>query len=495
MIKKRFLLFLCIFVFLFNATYVKAEKYGADTADVVTEGELKFSAWYGWQTSSKKRIEYRYKISYGSKLEYQIENINPIGSEIKSGTWIGMYISEWQNATWNVLDIQVREVRKTYTCTEDPPPLITVCGCYNISVKKYCPGDKGYNRTRGCHTRPGGTPNSYPVETDYYETAKCQSGYKVTKQDYRYISTTISKDIEEQIKRKVYNDAYNHALNSVGGPLSQLQIITDELDSNNKYKNVTIDGKGGITEIIGQGTASGHVLAEYIYKPDGVCIDLKSGKVSYKPNCASNTEARVNNYFSGDYEYWPYFSPLELKSGSNFSLEIKGGRQLNEKECQSFKRRNGSDKVNSSCQISFTLNFPVVQKYYYEEKKNNQLKFNGYNFYYRPININNPFPNVPTKTSLWYEWYNSNNKKPNLKDSFNEITYSVDVPNKLADTIRAYNLNNPYPSFDKLSLKGKSSFLQSIEVEALTKDKSYSLGGGAKTCVKNGTVSIGSDCS
>lgn len=493
MIKKKFLLFLCIFTFLFKTTYVKAVIYGANTADV-SSGKLEYSAWYGWKMPGNKRIEYRYMISYSSQLQYQIENINPIGSEIKSGTWIGMYISEWQLATWEVIDIQIREVRKTYTCIEDPS-YETRCSCYNISGRKICLGDKEYNRKLGCHTYPSKNPPSYPDEVDYYETPKCISGYKATKLDYKYLSTTISKDIEEQIKKKVYNDAYNYARNSVGGPLSQLQIITDELDSNNKYKTVTIDGKGGITEIVGQGTEKGRVKAEYIYKPNGVCINLKSGKVSYKPNCASNTEARVNNYYSGEYEYWPYFSPLELKTGSNFSLAIKGGRQLSEKECQSFKRRNGSDKVNSSCQISFTLNFPVVQKYYYEEKKNNELIFNGYNFYYRPININNPFPNVPTKNSLWYEWYNSNNKKPNLKDSFKEITYSVDVSNKLAETIRAYNLNNQYPDFDKLSLKGESSFLQSIGVEALTKDKTYSLGGGTKTCVKNGTVSIGSDCS
>ena len=203
-------------------------------------------------------------------------------------------------------------------------------------------------------------------------------------------------------------------------------------------------------------------------------------------------------YYSGGLAYWQYFSPLDMKSGSNFKLEILGGRQLNEKECEGFRNKyggNAGNYIDSSCRLRITSSFNVTQKYYYEETKNNKLVFNGYNLYYRPININNPFPTIPTENSLWYKWYNSKDKSPNLKDSFNEVTYSVDVPNKLADTIRAYNVNNPYPSFDKLSLSGTSDFLRSIGVEALTKDKKYGLGGGTRTCVKNGTVSIGSDCS
>ena len=331
--------------------------------------------------------------------------------------------------------------------------------------------------------------------------------------------------------QEIYTLAHNSAAGMVGAPFSKLQIITDELNEKNEHKTETILGSLVSTSDSGVGR-SGTVTKTYSYKPSSICINLKTGKVIYNKECKQDEEVKINPYVSEGIEYWQYFSPLDTKSSTSLNLTIKknDARVLSKKECHSVMNKyknqyqnymvsinnkalngdyckngncnnlntgSGSDwqEVSKGCYFSTVLNFDVVQKYYYEEMKNNELKFNGYNLYYRPININNPFPTTPTEDSVWYEWFNSTSKTPNLKDSFNEVTYSVAVPNKLADTIRAYNVNNPYPSFDKLSLNGTSSFLQSIGVVSLTGDKVNKLGEGTKTCIKNGTVSIGSDCS
>ena len=507
MIKKKYLLlFLCLIMFVTNVSRVNADvvDIGAGTEDAFTDdnggtggngGGTNNNPWHDARYGDRK-IMYRYRVGYKSRFRYQVSDINPNGSIIKSGTWIGINAREIQTASWSVSNFEFKEIRTEYTCTTTTKGQPACGKCYKdtITNKKLCPGMAGYVDWKGCGSAPTITTTKSFGQKSYYTSFNCPDGGKAS---YVEKEVSVSTAIAETFKNAIYKNAHDTALGFVGAPLSSIQITTDELDSNNKYKTLTI----GVVEVESSDTgvaASGTIIKKYEYKPNNICINLKTGKVSYNKTCQTDEEVQVLPYYSGGLAYWQYFSPLDMKSGSNFKLEILGGRQLNEKECEGFRNKyggNAGNYIDSSCRLRITSSYNVVQKYYYEETKNNKLVFNGYNLYYRPININNPFPTIPTSNSLWYKWYNSKDKSPNLKDSFNEVTYSVDVPNKLADTIRAYNVNNPYPSFDKLSLSGTSDFLRSIGVEALTKDKKYGLGGGTRTCVKNGTVSIGSDCS
>lgn len=542
MIKRRkILLFLCLIISVLNVSVVKAE---VDKAiNVSTEGGSSGNGGSGSSGNGNpqvneyyegnKLIRYRYNVSYNTDLNYRIRSDSPNGDTIKSGTWMGINVEETQTATWAVSNIVYSEVKKIYTCTkriqyEYCPPYQVYAG---ISArgkpiyKTIHSWESGYDRSH-CTPLPS-TTEQLVEEKEYKESFSCQSGWTLsnTKDKEEDIDEVASKNTE------IFGAARSSAESMIGAPLSILQITTDELNSNNKYRTITIRGTT-VSRSTGPVAATGTATVTYSYKPSNICINLKTGKVKYNEECKLDEEAKINPYYANGTSYWQYFSPLNMKSGSNFSLIIKNNtaRLLSGGECHSMmdnyknqyqnyiisqngttlngdyckngncnnlNKGNGSDwqVVSNGCYFSTVENFDVVQKYYFEEMKNNELKFNGYNLYYRPININNPFPTTPTENSIWYEWFNSTNKTPNLKDSFNEITYSVAVPNKLADTIRAYNVNNPYPSFDKLSLNGTSSFLQSIGVESLTKDKINKLGEGTKTCIKNGTVSIGSDCS
>lgn len=536
MIKKRkILLFLCLTLSILNVSKVYSEG-GEGTITTVggsndpggdgsgtgggtggTGGNGQYSPWTYFDENGK-RYKYRYSIQYGSSINHNIAYKIPTGGDIiKSGTWVGINIHEIQSASWNVTSKEFVEIKKVYTCTRRHQECKKVFKGYDSKGNKIEPWICG---------EPWYVDEIKDEEHDYNEQFSCPKDTVKTVSEREVPSGEISSKLTE-----IYNLAHNRAAGMVGAPLSKVQIITDELNEKNEHKTETILGSLVSSSDSGAGE-SGSITKTYSYKPSNICINLKTGKVKYNEECKLDEEVKLNPYIYKNTEYWQYFSPLDTKSGTSFSLIVKNNadRKLSVGECHSimnnykdgYQKRivsinnkalngdyckngncnnlntgSGSDwqEVSKGCYLSTVLNFDVVQKYYFEEMKNNELKFNGYNLYYRPININNPFPTTPTENSIWYEWFNSTNKTPNLKDSFNEITYSVAVPNKLADTIRAYNVNNPYPSFDKLSLNGTSSFLQSIGVESLTKDKTNKLGEGTKTCIKNGTVSIGSDCS
>lgn len=541
--RKKILLFLCLAISILKISKVYADPLGGGNISIIggnensdedggTGGNGQYSSWTYFQEGNK-RIKYRYSIQTNSDSNYdwKFDNANH-DINIKAGTWMGISIYEIQTASWNVSDIEYKEIKKVYTCTEQ----ITKenCGCYYawdsraMRSIKMCPGDVGYNKTGHCSSTTSTVDaiEDKDKEHDYYESFSCPAGTTMKVEEKEDDIDNIASKTQE-----IYNLARNSAASMIGAPFSKLQIITDELNEKNEHKTETILGNLVSSSDTGAGR-SGTVTKTYSYKPSSICINLKTGKVRYNKECKQDEEVKINPYVSEGIEYWQYFSPLDTKTGTSFNLAIKknDARVLSNTECHSLMNnyknqyqnyivsinnkalngdycKNGNcnnlnkgsssdwQEVSKGCYFSTVINFDVVQKYYFEEMKNNELKFNGYNLYYRPININNPFPTTPTKNSIWYEWFNSTNKTPNLKDSFNEITYSVAVSNQLADTIRAYNVNNPYPSFDKLSLTGKSSFLQSIGVVSLVEDNANKLGEGTKTCIKNGTVSIGSDCS
>lgn len=545
MIKKKkilSLLLLCLLVSILNVSKVNASlldyspKYGGKT-DGNTGGNQGGGNQGGGNNNNTgkwaeyprplngKKILYRYSVSIGGGLSYKVIGANLDGyvesyTAIKSGTWVGLNVHEVQTATWSVSDIQAKEVKKYFTCMKETRV------CSREKEQGIKPNGKwGDIYVWRCRTKLETVVNYEPH--DYYDGYKCPPEANKTYISEKEEPIGTPGEVEEQ----AYREARDAALGLVGEALSKIQITIDDVNKKNEHKTLIIPAKLDRFDIPGLGP-SGTITKEYIYKPDNICMNLRTGKVSYNKECTKEEEVQLNPYIYDGGSYWQYFTPLDAKSGTNFGLIIKNNsqRRLSNSECHStmdtykdkyqnyitslsgrtlkgdycrngncssLNKGSGSDwqEVSKGCYFSTVVNFNMVQKYYYEEIKNNRLTFNGYNIYYRPINIDNPFPNTPTKNSLWYDWYNSTNKNPNLKDSFKEMTYSIAVSNKLADTIRAYNVNNPYPSFDKLSLAGESEFLRSIGVNSLTNDKYYKLGGGSKTCIKDKKVSIGSDCS
>ena len=112
---------------------------------------------------------------------------------------------------------------------------------------------------------------------------------------------------------------------------------------------------------------------------------------------------------------------------------------------------------------------------------NGEKKFKGFNFYYKPIDINNPFPNGLSDTSIWKEWYDNvkDDKKatPDISKSFDEVTYIAENIN--ATKVRKYTKDNPYTSWKNMNLDGTSNFITTEGVVTReTKNKVYKLGCG-----------------
>ena len=124
---------------------------------------------------------------------------------------------------------------------------------------------------------------------------------------------------------------------------------------------------------------------------------------------------------------------------------------------------NAKKKVANGCYYSGVASFEVVQKFYNETSSN---KLKGYGFFYRPIDVSNPFPNELTNSTYWGKegLYNSVNNTvtvdgttTDLDNSFSTVTYTALIKNP--DSVRNYNKDNLYMSWENMNISGTSQFI------------------------------------
>lgn len=497
-----------------------------------TNGAEKYYRGTGSDSNKAYRYRYQQTISIDSDIKINAYNMNGESvipydnSEIpkfKAGTWIGINTTEIQSASWKVWDFQFQEVRKNYTCeyagkTTWEQKVFLVGSAANCRGGKFIPHK---NVSRGScikyvkHTI-GGITQEAP-NRDYYEDYKCPEtfgGRQLLKQTSTdsFVSSS-GGSIANELKNKAYEKAQSEARDAVGNPISKVEYLkNNKFQSEKARKWEIIKGTSNGIKYTG-GKDWGTYTAEYKYTPEKVCMNLKTSEVLYNEECIINENKGIveikNNttydkYLNKTIEYWHYFIPLDTKSNNVFPIKITGNddRPLSLNECRAIMKepnyinyiapKNGTFtgdypklKNNSSdwkllnagkgCEFTTIVNFPIEQKFYHEEKQDNAIQFKGFEFYYRPININNPFPNGIKNDSLWNEWQNSKEQKPDLKDSFNEITYIAQDIN--AKKVRKYTEENPYTDWDKMNIDGKSSYIGD-EIIRKSADKVYKLGCG-----------------
>ncbi len=132
---------------------------------------------------------------------------------------------------------------------------------------------------------------------------------------------------------------------------------------------------------------------------------------------------------------------------------------------------------NYGCLFSLKVKFNIKQKFYGEATDNGKLKIKGYGFYYKPINVNDPFPNELASDSLWKNLYSSLNNRVtvkdengnettlNLIDAFSNITYTtkdVSLDQSLINDLRNDTINGEkYTSFKEVYIEnGQSPFVE-----------------------------------
>ena len=108
--------------------------------------------------------------------------------------------------------------------------------------------------------------------------------------------------------------------------------------------------------------------------------------------------------------------------------------------------------ASSNCAIDL---YPL-----YGQSTKNKDKFK-YIFIYRPIDLNNPFPNRNPGMN-WYDWYNNTKNKERLESSYDREQYSITLDSQKTSEIKKYNKDelNKGGYFDwKTMDDGESSFI------------------------------------
>ena len=182
-----------------------------------------------------------------------------------------------------------------------------------------------------------------------------------------------------------------------------------------------------------------------LYLPNSELEDY-SGKVTYN----SGTNLGINN---------KYYTSLSWNEKSKYKItaNIVGMDRFKEDvamEDSKDKTRPWTGNWETDIKnCSITL-YPLLGI-----PKNNSYK---YLFIYRPIDLNNPFPNRNAGMN-WYDWYNNSQNKDRLEKSYNKLQYQITLDSKLVSEIKKYNkneLNNGgYLDWKTIDELGNSSFV------------------------------------
>lgn len=182
----------------------------------------------------------------------------------------------------------------------------------------------------------------------------------------------------------------------------------------------------------------GHTLTTIctIYLPNSFIDD--TGKVSY-----SNSEDESGNYVNYGINN-KYYTDITYEDRIiKFRAEINNLNRLktgvDDIEEWSFNyNKNGDD---NSCNIE---NYSLI---YGNRKK----------YIYRPINLNNPFPNRNAGVN-WFEWISNDSNKQRLEESYTKRQYQIELDNQKVSNIKNYNKDKNYLSWD-LNGNNKSQFV------------------------------------
>ena len=256
------------------------------------------------------------------------------------------------------------------------------------------------------------------------------------------------------------------------------------------------------------------------YNLPKACVNVKTGLVEYKKSCEKDEELAARFINQSEDGISKYFIPLNAKSDSNFTFFMESSNETTAKRdadtCIGFidkyptywrnllrridgTQYNKNDSVakikdiirntDKGCKYGISAQPKILQSFYNEEEKNKVKTLEGYRFYYRPIDYAKPFPNGIQNGSYWNGLYDSktntvtvkdqNNKKTvtNLNSSFEKLTYlASDI--KL-DSIRQFNKQHFYTSWDNMNINGKSGFIGTgYGVTRVGQNEFYKLGCG-----------------
>ncbi len=176
------------------------------------------------------------------------------------------------------------------------------------------------------------------------------------------------------------------------------------------------------------------------YRIKHACINIYDANVLYKDSCDENTEIDGGNL---------YYIPLKYPTGtSNFPVRLNADGNRNEPVKISML-------TNMDWGFTYDCGVSCRQELFDLEK-------GGYLYFFRPIALDNPFPNR-TPGVNWQDWIFFQVNQERLIDTYsttNNIEYIVYLENNDVNAIKQYNSNTTYIDYeDTLDKNGNSSFI------------------------------------
>ena len=163
-------------------------------------------------------------------------------------------------------------------------------------------------------------------------------------------------------------------------------------------------------------------------------VELGTGKVTYKNSIGKG----INNEF---------YTPIKYNGDLYLNVKLEDLGTTTEVWNPDIKiTYNGKSNSSSNCTVN------TYPRFYEEDNKT-------YKFIYRPIDLNNPFPNRNAGIN-WYDWYSIPANKDRLKSSYSKKEYQVELDNQIVSKIKGYNKNNNYLDWRGISKTGKSEFIE-----------------------------------
>lgn len=170
-------------------------------------------------------------------------------------------------------------------------------------------------------------------------------------------------------------------------------------------------------------------------------VDLGTGKVTYKNNPGQG----INN---------EYYTPITYTGDLYLEAKISNIGVLKDVDNWTNNWELTYDGENDdSCKVNVTSRL-------YKPEKNNE-----YAFIYRPIDLNNPFPNRNAGVN-WYSWYSISTNKDRLKSSYDKKEYTAELDNQIVSKIKEYNKDNNYLNWTDINEETeKSKFIDDYKIE------------------------------
>lgn len=187
-----------------------------------------------------------------------------------------------------------------------------------------------------------------------------------------------------------------------------------------------------------------------VYLPNSV-VEEYTGKVTYK----QGDNLGLNN---------KYYTPIDWDSNKKYEVvaTISGMDRLKESSVKADSK--DKNKVWTGT-WEYTLNGSKdncdINLYPLYGQPTGGKKNLKYTFIYRPIDLNNPFPNRNPGMN-WYDWYNIERNKERLESSYNIEQYSITLDSQKTSEIKKYNKDelNKGGYFDWKTIEnGQSSFI------------------------------------